>query len=88
MEHSSCWRPDGTDYICDLPELPKAIVIAYYHGNYYKISIRSWFPFQDAQYDKRYSNPQEAIRDAEKVILKFISSFLGATDNTEEIKKR
>lgn len=85
-----CWRKDGRDYICDLPELPKAIVITFYKGaisNYYSISVRSWFPFKDAEYEKEYEDYKEAISDAEKVILKFISSFLGATNNNNNVNE-
>ncbi len=79
---SPCWRKDGEDYICDLPELPKAIIVARYRSRaemHYQISERSWFPFKTKEYDKQYLEPKQAIEDAQKVIMKFVSSFITAT---------
>ena len=80
-----CWKQDGNDFICDLPELPKAIVITLHHRGGYSISERSWFPFTDGVYSIRYANAIDAITDAEIVVLTFIKSFLNATYPVEGI---
>ena len=88
---SPCWRKDGGDYICDLPELPKAMVVAYYYDRgsrsaYYSISPRSWFPFKDADYEQRHDSALPAIRHSEKVVLSFVSAFLKGI-NSSDIKQ-
>jgi hypothetical protein len=81
-----CWRKDGSDFICDLPEMPKAIVISHYVSGRYGISIRGRFPFEDFEYDNRYIDPYEAIERAENVVLKFVYCFLKSTvGNTEKL---
>ena len=72
-ELKSFWRTDGMDWIADLNEMKKAIVVAYYTpiigGNYYAISPRSYFPFSDIHDNKKFDNYYDCCIYAESIII-------------------
>lgn len=76
------WRLEGMDWIADLPEMKKAIVVAYYtpnfpshEGNYYAISPRSYFPFTDDDNKIRFDNYYDCCVHAESIILNWIKAL-------------
>lgn len=79
------WTPDGHDYILHLGTMRKAVVVARYvpsgkqvwtgDGSWYAISPRSYFPFTDAQQEKRFDTAIEAINHAEQIILEWLNSI-------------
>ena len=79
-ELKSFWRTDGMDWIADLNEMKKAIVVAYYTpiigGNYYAISPRSYFPFSDIHDNKKFDNYYDCCIYAESIIIGWVSSLL------------
>ncbi len=92
------WIPDGHDYILHLGTMRKAVVVsrcvkhmsAIYSGDgsWYSISGRSYFPFTDAQMDKKFNTAIEAIGFAETIILEWLNSItMGFTDNKSPQKK-
>jgi len=88
------WRSDGMDWIADLNEMKKAVVVAFYtpsmDDNYYSISPRSYFPFTDAQYRRKYDNYYDCCVYAESIILDWVKSLLlNEKDVTllDEVKK-
>lgn len=79
------WRSEGMDWIADLPEMKKAIVVTYYtpnfpsHSeNYYAISPRSFFPFTDNDINTRFDNYYDCCVHAESIILNWIKALFVA----------
>jgi hypothetical protein len=74
------WRTDGMDKIADLGEMKQAIVVAFYtprkDDNYYSISPRSYFPFNDTQLHKKYDDYYECCMYAESIIVDWVQSLL------------
>lgn len=79
-ELKSFWRTDGMDKVADLGEMKKAVVVAFYTpiggSNYYSISPRSYFPFNDAQLHKKYDDYYECCMYAESIIVDWVQSLL------------
>jgi hypothetical protein len=76
------WRSNGMDWIADLPEMEKAIVVTYYtpnfpshDGHYYSISPRSFFPFTDNDNKTRFDNYYDCCVYAESIILNWIKAL-------------
>lgn len=79
------WIRDGHDYILHLGTMRKAVVVARYipqgqnifdtKNSWYAISPRSYFPFTDAQQEKRFKTGLEAIGYAEGIILEWLNSI-------------
>lgn len=76
------WRSDGKDWIADLPQMKKAIVVAYYtpkfpsqDESYYAISPRSFFPFTDDENHTRFDNYYDCCVYAESIILNWIKAL-------------
>lgn len=79
------WRSHGMDWIADLPEMEKAIVVTYYtpnfpshDGHYYAISPRSFFPFTDTDNNKRFDNYYDCCVYAESIIINWIKALFVA----------
>lgn len=74
------WRTDGMDKIADLGEMKQAIVVAFYTprkgDNYYSISPRSYFPFNDSQLHEKYDDYYECCMYAESIIIDWVQSLL------------
>lgn len=79
------WITDGHDYILHLGTMRKAVVVCRYvpsigevwsgNGSWYAISPRSYFPFTDAQQEKKFHTPIEAIKFAETIVLEWLNSI-------------
>jgi hypothetical protein len=84
----SFWRTDGMDKVADLGEMKKAIVVAFYTPrggeNYYSVSPRSYFPFNDAQLHRKFDDYYECCMFAESIIIGWVSSLL--MSNKHEVK--
>lgn len=71
---SSKWYEDGCDFIIDIGNMKKAIVVAYYVGGYYSISPRSYFPFSKFDYEQAFKNPVDCIKYSEIKFLEWVNS--------------
>lgn len=72
------WREDLYDFILDLGTMKKAVVVANYlglGGSYYSISPRSYFPFSDENYDKRFKNPEHCKEYAISILKDWFKSI-------------
>jgi hypothetical protein len=76
----SFWKQDGRDYIADLGNMTKAIVVCYYTPiigvPYYAISPRSYFPFTDEQNKRRFNNAHTCCLWAEDLVLDWMKSLI------------
>jgi hypothetical protein len=76
----SFWIQDGTDFICNLGLMDKAIVVKKFWANgmggdtFYAIAQASYFPFTDEQYRMRFDNHFDCCELAEKHILDWMES--------------
>jgi len=74
------WKKDGHDFIADIGNMKKAVVVAMYLGGRYGISPRSYFPFDDNDYEKRFDNYLDACKFSEEYIKKWIESIFNKTE--------
>jgi len=80
------WEKQGHDHILHIGTMRKAIVVSgYCNGiggvltssvSYYSISPRSYFPFSDSDYNKRFENPEECKDYAVSKIRDWVQSIL------------
>lgn len=83
----SLWVKDGYDFILHLGTMKKAIVVAYYRDGvslspsnngikyYYAVSPRSYFPFKDEDYNKRFSDSNECKKYAISKVREWLKSI-------------
>lgn len=83
------WRSDGMDWIADLNQMKKAIVVAYYtpilKRSFYAISPRSFFPFTGEQFNKHFDNYYDCCIYAEQIIRDWVQSLFIVNDNIKSI---
>jgi hypothetical protein len=78
-----CWTPNRLGaYECKLGTLYKAIVLVNSRFPdqircYWRISVSSFLPFTDDQYNKAFSDPEECAAFAEGIVLEWLSSLTG-----------
>lgn len=93
------WIPSGEDYILHLGTMKKAVVVAKYvpsvgqiwngKNSWHAISPRSYFPFTDAQQEKRFETAIEAIGFAETIILDWLNSItMGFSGNNKSVQTK
>ena len=77
------WRSDGMDWIADLTQMKRAVLVAFYlpkvpikNTSYYSISPRSYFPFTNEQHDKKFDEYYDCCIYAESIIRDWINSLL------------
>lgn len=79
------------DYIANLGNMKKAIVVAYYKPlfgePYYAISPRSFFPFTDEHKAVRYSDFKECCEAGEVIVLEWMKSLMVSLDSTPDVWK-
>lgn len=90
----SLWEKDGHDYILHLGTMRKAIVVAAYFDNkkssffqaclsnridYYSISPRSYFPFKDVDFERKFNNPDECKEYAISCVKDWLKSVFNIT---------
>lgn len=89
------WIKDGHDYILHLGTMRKAVVISgcsersvfAASPDFYSISLRSYFPFSDEDYNKRFSTANEAKNHAVNRIREWVQSILVVTEPVENTVK-
>jgi hypothetical protein len=83
------WRSDGMDFIADLGEMKKAIVVAFYtpigRKNYYSISPRSYFPFTDSQHYMKFDDYKECCEYSESIIKDWVQSLFNEGHDLKSI---
>ena len=79
------------DYIANLGNMKKAIVVAYYtplfSEPYYAISSRSFFPFTNEQNAVHYSDFKECCEAGEAIVLEWMKSLMVSLDSTPDVWK-
>jgi len=82
------WRQEGTDFICDLTTMKRAVVVRLFtpvfNTPYYAIALASYFPFTEEHQAKKFDNPNDCIDYSEEIIISWIKSILsGVTINNQ-----
>jgi hypothetical protein len=80
------WRKDGHDFIADIGNMKKAIVIALYLGGRYKISPRSFFPFKDSDYEIVFTDYTNACNYSESCIRDWVQSLFYESEKLQDEK--
>lgn len=89
------WLKDGHDFILHLGTMRKAVVISgcsersvfAASPDFYTISLRSYFPFYNDDYNKRFSTADEAKNYAIGKIREWLQSVFVATEPVENTSK-
>ena len=81
-----CWTKNSLGaYECKLGTLSKAIVIvkSYLPGQkaYWRISISSYLPFTEVQYNQAFGNPEDCTLYAEGIVLEWLQSLALSVHN-------
>lgn len=76
------WYKDGHDWIINIGNMQKSIVVAYYLGGKYAISPRSFFPFNDEQCDKKFDNHEDCKKYAESIFIDWAKSVMEFSENS------
>ncbi len=87
------WQKNNLgDFVCKLGRLEKAIVVSktgfpdnnFFKLNYkWRISIRSFLPFTDEEYNKEFSNPEDCCLFAEQIVVGWLKSLIASEPNTK-----
>ena len=80
----SCWKLNNLGaYECKLGTLNKAIVLVrsqrdFHSSLWWRISISSYLPFTEIQYNKEFNNPEECAIFAEGIVMEWLNSLTEA----------
>lgn len=76
------WHKEGTDYVCNLGSLKRAIVIRLFTpnfpsmvGKYYGIAHASFLPFNKEEHARKFDDPIDCMEFAESVVLDWMQSL-------------
>ena len=98
-ENKSHWHQDGNDFILHLGTMRKAIVVAAYSDakkdglisaclnnkiRYYSISPRSYFPFDNKDYERKFDNSGECKQYAMMCVKNWLESVFIITQGVDK----
>lgn len=94
-QSNDVWVQDGHDFVLHLGTMRKAVVVSgcstrsvfASSPDFYAISLRSYFPFYDDDYNKRFSTADEAKNHAVSRIREWLQSVFVITEPVENTSK-